>query len=281
MKNRRKILPRIILLAVVLVLITALAFANVYAKYVTNKGADANTRPAAFELIVNAPADDKMEINFAKDGEPGSPLGYSVAYRDYDFTVKTDASEVASNYEIRITFSEKVANIIALARADKAADGVVDYTYTAEDANGNSVTITNTDGIWCDYEVLKWDPTRLNGKGEYVPLVYDITRCEFYENGGQLQSNPLNLDSNGKKVDPYKPLIFSYTEIIEPGENPSGTPETETEAKYRLRLTFYNNTKRDTTNGNGQKYFFSSNAIDIEVSSTQINPGYVGSHVYS
>ena len=264
MKNRRKILPRIILLAVVLVLITALAFANVYAKYVTNGTNNQNARPAAFEFEVVTPADDKMEINFAKDGEPGSPLGYSVAYRDYDFTVKSDASEVATTYEIKITFSKKVANIIALARADKAKDGTVDYTYVG--SNGN---VTNLDGIWCDYEVLKWDST----KKEYVSLVYDITKCE---------DNPLNVtfDSDGKPTvtDPA-PLVFTYTEIVAPGENPNS--DQQDVAQYRLRLTFYNNTSRDTTNGNVLKYFFQSDAIDIEVSSTQINPEYVGSHVYS
>ena len=66
----------------------------------------------------------------------------------------------------------------------------------------------------------------------------------------------------------------------------------------RAFMVFYNNTMLPETDGNGsvtwsdpnypvvsgpdaQDYFFSSDAIDIQVSSTQIDPKYEGTHAYS
>jgi hypothetical protein len=63
---------------------------------------------------------------------------------------------------------------------------------------------------------------------------------------------------------------------------------------FRLEMVFYNNTMLPEDVGNGsvtwsgytndpdaQDYFFSSDAIDIQVSSTQIDPNYEGAHMYS
>ena len=249
MKNRRKILPRIILLAVVLVLITALAFANVYAKYVTNGSKDVNTRPAAFELVFDPSNEDGIEVNFARDGEPGAPIGYNEAYRKYDFSVRTSNSEVASNFILKITFNSKVALRIAQAREDKIADG-----------------------LWCDYRV--W---MKNSSGEYEIL------------------KDLGPDNDCESTGTGETLIWTKTFTVEPGKNPNNSTGEDTMCDFRLEMVFYNNTMLPETDGNGsvtwpeytvgsspnaQDYFFSSDAIDIEVSSTQINPEYVGQHVY-
>ena len=62
---------------------------------------------------------------------------------------------------------------------------------------------------------------------------------------------------------------------------------------FRLEMIFYNNTMFPETDGNGsvtwpgasdsekpysQDYFFSPDAINIEVSSTQMDPAFVGSN---
>ena len=256
MKNRRKILPKIIILVLVLVLITAIALSTVYAKYVTNKEIDQTTRPAAFELVFKPSDDDGFEVNFALDGEPGAPIGYNEAYRKYDFSVRTSNSEVASNFEVKITFNDKVAKRIQQARRN---DGYGRFD----------------DGVWCDYRVWMKD-----SNGAYVLLK-------------GVNNDKVDAGNSGIETLNSNECVWTKTFTVEPSKNPNGSTG-ETMCDFRLEMVFYNNTMlpEDVGNGsvtwtdydndpNAQDYFFSSKAIDIEVSSTQINPGYVGSHVYS
>ena len=259
MKNRRKILPKIIILVLVLVLITAIALSTVYAKYVTNKEIDRTARPAAFELVFDPSNEDGIEVNFARDGEPGAPIGYNEAYRKYDFSVRTSSSEVASNFELKITFNDKVAKRIQQARKN---DGYGRFD----------------DGVWCDYRV--WMKAQ---DGTYVLLK-------------GVNNDKVDAGNSGIETLNSNECVWTKTFTVEPSKNPNGSTGAETMCDFRLEMVFYNNTMlpEDVGNGsvtwpnntvgsspNAQDYFFSSKAIDIEVSSTQINPGYVGSHVYS
>lgn len=258
MKNRRKILPKIIILALVLVLITAIALSTVYAKYVTNDKNEQTARPAAFELVFKPSNDDGIEVNFTRDGEPGAPIGYNKICKNYDFSVKTTNSEVASEFDVKITFNDKVAKRIKQARFNHG------YGRFA-------------DGVWCDYRVWMKD-----SNGTYVLLKGVNNDKVDAGNGGGKET----LDSNG--------CVWTKTFTIEPSKNPNGSTGTETMCDFRLEMVFYNNTMlpEDVGNGsvtwddydndpNAQDYFFSSDAIDIQVSSTQIDPKYEGAHVFS
>ena len=260
MKNRRKILPKIIILVLVLVLITAIALSTVYAKYVTNDKNEQTARPAAFELVFEPSDDDGFEVDFALDGEPGAPIGYNKICKNYDFSVKTTNSEVASNFDLKITFNNKVAKRIDHARSNNG--------YGRFD-----------DGVWCDYRVWMKDSS-----GAYV-LLKGVNNDKVAE--GNSGEEKLNEETGI--------LTWVKTFTVEPSKNPNGSTG-ETMCDFRLEMVFYNNTMLPETDGNGsvtwpdvldsekpysQDYFFSSDAIDIQVSSTQIDPKYKGTHVYS
>ena len=261
MKNRRKILPKIIILVLVLVLITAIALSTVYAKYVTNDKNNQTARPAAFELVFEPSDEDGFEVNFTLDGEPGAPIGYNKICKNYDFSVKTTNSEVAAKFDVKITFNDKVAKRIEHARSNNG--------YGRFD-----------DGVWCDYRVWMKDSS-----GAYV-LLKGVNNDKVDAGNGGNET----LNSNG--------CVWTKTFTVEPSKNPNGSTGSETMCDFRLEMVFYNNTMLPETDGNGsvtwsdpnypvvsgpdaQDYFFSSDAIDIQVSSTQIDPGYVGKHVYS
>ena len=257
MKNRRKILPKIIILVLVLVLITAIALSTVYAKYVTNDENEQTARPAAFELVFKPSNDDGIEVNFALDGEPGAPIGYNKICKNYDFSVKTTNSEVASNFDVKITFNDKVAKRIEHARSN--------HGYGRFD-----------DGVWCDYRV--WMKAQ---DGTYVLLK-------------GVNSDKVDAGNSGNETLNSNECVWTKTFTVEPSKNPNGSTGAETMCDFRLEMVFYNNTMLPEADGNGsvtwsgydndpnaQDYFFSSDAIDIQVSSTQIDPKYEGAHVYS
>lgn len=263
MKNRRKILPKIIILVLVLVLITAIALSTVYAKYVTNDKNEQTARPAAFELVFKPSNDDGIEVDFALDGEPGAPIGYNKICKNYDFSVKTTNSEVAAEFDVKITFNDKVAKRIKQARFN--------HGYGRFD-----------DGVWCDYRVWMKD-----SNGTYV-LLKGVNNDTVAE--GKSGEEKLDKDTGI--------LTWVKTFTVEPSENPNGSTGAETMCDFRLEMVFYNNTMLPEDVGNGsvtwsdpnypvvsgpdaQDYFFSSDAIDIQVSSTQIDPNYEGAHMYS
>lgn len=125
MKDKSKILPRVIIVILVVTLISTLVLSSVYAKYVSKKDpGEVNSRPAAFELIMKTPLDDSIDFNFAVDGEPGTPIGHTETEKYYDFEVKTSDSEVASRYFLKIQFSNKIKKLIVDGRENKMADGV-------------------------------------------------------------------------------------------------------------------------------------------------------------
>lgn len=158
MKDKSKILPRVIIVILVVTLISTLVLSSVYAKYVSKKDpGEVNSRPAAFELIMKTPLDDSIDFNFAVDGEPGTPIGHTETEKYYDFEVKTSDSEVASRYFLKIQFSNKIKKLIVDGRENKMADGVscnfdvqmLDKA-TSEYVSiwGDGTDTVSTDGAW-------------------------------------------------------------------------------------------------------------------------------------
>jgi hypothetical protein len=124
MKDKSKILPRVIIVILIVSLITTLVLTSVYAKYVSKEDPAASTaRPAAFELVLKPMWDDEG-FNFAADGEPGNPIGHTEARKNYDFRVKTSGSEVSTSYLLEIKFSNKITKMIYAGRADKLSAGI-------------------------------------------------------------------------------------------------------------------------------------------------------------
>ena len=157
MSKKNKILLRVAIIILIVTLITMLILSSVYAKYVTEKNSDVSSgRPAAFEVVMKTPLDDEIEVNFAADGEPGSPIGYTKATKDYEFSVVTNQSEVASDYSLELVFSPKVSDKIRQARADKYAKGLwCDFeVYQGQKNSDDSITYSSTPlrGIEVNFE---------------------------------------------------------------------------------------------------------------------------------
>ena len=217
MKNKNKILPKVALVALIITLISALILSSVYAKYVTERDVDPiNVRPAAFELIMDtALKNDKIEVNFATDGEPGNPIGYTEAYKNYDFTVKTSTSEVAAEYTLTITFEEKIANLIRAGRADKYADGIsCNFEVLQKNASGNYVTVAGnesgaSDLVWTYTSVINPNTNpdgTITGEAQYrlKMIVYNNTDMPTTGNTANyvLCTDGINIEVSSKQIQP-------------------------------------------------------------------------------
>ena len=164
MNNKNKILLKVAIVILIVTLITTLILSSVYAKYVSDATVPTKSgRPAAFEVIMTTPRDNQMKVNFAADGEPGAPIGYTEVTKDYEFSVITDASEVAADYSLELVFSPKVADRIRQAREDKFADGIwCDYKVYRGSKINDSIEYENTalsgieDGLDNDGESMTW-----------------------------------------------------------------------------------------------------------------------------
>ena len=256
MKNKSKILLRVAIVILVLTLISILVLSTVYAKYVSTGGFNdpLKARPATFELVMNSDSDDELVVNFAADGEPGAPIGFSEFVRDYDFTVKMQGSEVASECYISIIFNDEIQELINKARDDK-------FSY----------------GTSCAFELYRG--TKKDGKMVYetVILASDILTSE--RNNLPIFESTITAKGNAWNVAPF---------VVEPHKNPD-EPESGAVGHYRLRMIFYNNTlmpepDNPVTDENGvthtsnyNYYVFSSDAIEIEVTAKQLDPNYKGS----
>lgn len=243
MKDKSKILLIVIVAILVVTLISTLVLSSVYAKYVTEKSGGSSARPVGFELTMHTPKDDKIEVNFAADGEPGSPIGYTEVYKNYDFSVSTQNSEVASEYILNINFSEDITRMIKQARADRFADG-----------------------IWCDFVVIRGTEKKdANGA-----VVKDSDGNVVYE---YLEVNKIEGEESGINAK----LTWQYkVNKVDPNSQPKDE-DGNFVTHYRLKMMVYNNTMMPS-NGNTLKYVFDSDGINIEVISKQINPEYAGTY---
>ena len=125
--------------------------------------------------------------------------------------------------------------------------------------------------------------TDLIKKGRYDKLK-DPVSCIFFVQVKQANGNYRTLASaDGDVVSETETdagLTWTYTTTIEPHKNPDGSSGTDSNdnpitADYRLVMEVYNNTMMPS-GGNVQNYVFSTNAIEISVTSTQENSGFVG-----
>ena len=220
MKDKSKILPRVIIVILVVALISTLVLSAVYAKYVSKNDPSAvNTRPAAFELVMKTPLDDSIDFNFAVDGEPGTPIGHTETEKYYDFSVKIKNSEVASTYILQIKFSEKIRALIKKGRANKMQDGVTcNFDVLQKNSSGNYVSILKDskakdsvidDGVWkytTQTEPNKNpDPDVTTEEIEYrlVMIVYNNTDMPEGGNTDEyvLSTNGIEISVSSEQVD--------------------------------------------------------------------------------
>ena len=202
MKDKSKILPRIIIIALVVALISTVVLSAVYAKYVSKDDVNASARPAVFELVMNSPRDEAIEFNFAVDGEPGAPIGYTEAKKSFDFSVKTSASEVSAEYFVTVDFNSKITAMINKARENRFQDG-----------------------ICCDYEVYRYDPDTkeyVKIEGEEKPDEYNETLTWTYKTNTDPHKNPdgsSGTDENNKPVvAKYRLVITAYNNTMMPSD---------------------------------------------------------------
>ena len=241
MKDKRKIWPIIIVAVLVITLISTLVLSSVYAKYVTENSGNVEVRPASFELVMHTPMEDKIEVNFAADGEPGTPIGHTMVYKDFDFSVVTDSSEVAAEYSLGINFDSKISAMINQAREDRFADG-----------------------IWCDFVVIRGEEEK-NADGTVKKDSNDNPIIKYDE------KNIIQGEETGNSLIKWKYVVSR----VDPNKNPGDSTGTAQAAYYRLRMIVYNNTMMPTT-GNVDHYVLSTQGIEIEVISKQIDPAYAG-----
>ena len=271
MKNKSKILLRVAIVILVLTLISTLVLSTVYAKYVSTGGFNdpLKARPAMFELVMNSDSDDELVVNFAADGEPGAPIGFSEFVRDYDFTVKMEGSEVASECYISIIFNDEIQELINKARDDK-------FSY----------------GTSCAFELYRGTKNGENIVYETMILTSDILTSErndlpIFEAVETVSVEPSKVQV-GEVVNVTKYTWTANSIVVNPHKNPD-EPESGVAGHYRLRMIFYNNTlmpepDNPVTDENGvthtsntNYYVFSSDAIEIEVTAKQLDPEYAGS----
>lgn len=136
-KLNRKSLSKTAIATIVMILITSVAFAFVYAKYTSNAQPESiSGRPGAFSLVMDSEDEPIIKVNFANDGEPGSQLGYSESYREYEFEVTSTGAEVAVDYSLELIFSEKLTDLINKARENRYQEGICfDFEVYEQDAN--------------------------------------------------------------------------------------------------------------------------------------------------
>ena len=244
MDKKNKILLKIVIVILVVVLVTTLVLSAVYAKYVSDKKPNPSiARPAAFELVIDTPMDDEIEVNFAADGEPGAPIGYTMATKDYDFAVKTNLSEVAASYMVDVVFEPHVANKIRQAREDRFADG-----------------------IWCDYVIIRGvEATDKSGK-KYIK----------YDEANVIEGKEI-LGTNNTE------LTWTYSTTVKPSTNPDSVTTDKTYYRLRMIFYNNTMMKeKELADGtkiyNSDDYLFKSDAITINVTSQQIDPQFVGKY---
>ena len=216
MKDKRKVLVITLVIILVVALVSTLILSSVYAKYVSRKDHDEVTvQPAAFELIMVSPREDEIEVNFAADGEPGAPIGHTTAHKDFEFKVKTSASDVAAQYTVSVSFVSKITDMIKAARQDKFQSDIT-----------------------CDYEVYYGRETVVDGK---VVVVYDDEPLVGVETIGTTLTWKYT-----SVIEPHKNPDGSA------GQN---SLEEDIYAHYKLRMIVYNNTTMPTTGNTNKFVF--------------------------
>lgn len=131
---RKKILSKIFISIISLTIISTAIVSSVFAKYTVGPvQRGVSTRPAIFDVVFDG-GDPVIEVSFAADGEPGSPVGYSTAEKHYDFSVLMVENEVRTDCEIEVYFPQRIFEKIV---------------------NASSYDKTHKEGLYCSYKVYK------------------------------------------------------------------------------------------------------------------------------
>ena len=99
-------------------------------------------------------------------------------------------------------------------------------------------------------------------------LEYKIYEAVKNENGKVTSWKEITNDNAEEIKNPDNTLTWKRTIISNPKEHPDSTITGK--AYYRVEIISYNNTLMDETSA--QEYFFSTNAIEINVTGTQVKP---------
>lgn len=133
MKKFNVTFKRLLLFSIVILAIAAIFISTTYTKYIDTKKENSKTRPAIFDVVLEGD-DPVIEVSFAADGEPGSPVGYSTAEKHYDFSVLMVENEVRTDCEIEIYFPQRIYEKIV---------------------DASSYDETHKEGLYCSYKVYK------------------------------------------------------------------------------------------------------------------------------
>ena len=143
-----KIFPRILFTILALILVSSILLSTFFAKYITSNNILSNDgRPAAFEVVFEKEFDNLMSVNFAKDGEPGNPLGHTRVIKDYKFSVVSNYTEVALTYDIIIEFNSVVGKMMYTGKTNPYADGISCYYEVYEVTDKGETKLSGTELI--------------------------------------------------------------------------------------------------------------------------------------
>ena len=145
--RKNKILIRICIGVLAATIVSSLAVATLFAKYIsTGSGKSHVVYPYAFGVELTGLEMDKITVNFSRDGAHATPLGYFTETISVPFTVKAaEYNEIATDISINLTFNE---NFSALLKKDRYTQGA-SCTYRVVDANGIELSGTETEDSGC------------------------------------------------------------------------------------------------------------------------------------
>lgn len=122
MKKQNSYLSRISMLLFFIVPAFFVFSTYTFAKYVYDFDGSGVAHPAKYEFIVVAEDEPSIFVNFGLDGETSPIYGTRSIIRDYNFSVQSAGSEVASLMTIEVFLPQKLYDKISA--ADKTVAGV-------------------------------------------------------------------------------------------------------------------------------------------------------------
>lgn len=204
-----KIFPRILFTILALILVSSMLLSTFFAKYITSNNILSNDgRPAAFEVVFEKEFDNLMSVNFAKDGEPGNPLGHTRVIKDYKFSVVSNYTEVALTYDIIIEFNSVVGKMMYTGKTNPYADGISCYYEVYEVTDKGETKLSGTETL-SGTAVTKWTYTNpylapnpaIQKKSNYILRVifYNNTDMAANPNGYTFSSDAVTITANARQ----------------------------------------------------------------------------------
>lgn len=206
-----KIFPRILFTILALILVSSILLSTFFAKYITSNNILSNDgRPAAFEVVFEKEFDNLMSVNFAKDGEPGNPLGHTSVIKDYKFSVVSNYTEVALTYDIIIEFNSVVGKMMYTGKTNPYADGISCYYEVYEVTDKGETKLSGTE-LLSGNAITKWTYTKpylapnpaIQRKSNYILRVifYNNTDMTANPNGYTFSSDAVTITAKARQID--------------------------------------------------------------------------------